>query len=92
MKKVYFYDKQSGEYVGMTNSGQACPAGCIASDKLQESSLKSEQPLPEKKESKAGDYADLVALYTDRQIHGAMIRAKGYKLEALTAEKAKREQ
>ncbi|MDX8400375.1 MAG: hypothetical protein R8K20_09025 [Gallionellaceae bacterium] len=97
MKNIYFYDKTSGSYVGMTNDGSACPDGCIASE-LEPSEYDGAEALDsldatqtEQPETKQQAYAKKIESYSDRQLQAAMIRAKGFKHELLTAEKAKRE-
>ncbi|MDX8398880.1 MAG: hypothetical protein R8K20_01370 [Gallionellaceae bacterium] len=96
MKNIYFYDKTSGSYVGMTNDGSACPDGCIASE-LEPNEYGGAEGLDnleiietEQPETKQQAYAKKIEFYSDRQLQAAMIRAKGFKHELLTAEKAKR--
>lgn len=92
MKKRYFYDKKTNEYDGMTNSTGSCPAHCVESD-LSPADRKAERAgrrAVKKPPVGPDSYAIKVAGYSDRQIHGALIRAKSPKREMLLAEQAKR--
>jgi len=93
MGKGYFYDKKSGEYVGSTNCGAKCPAGCVVSDlsPADRHAEKAEKRTVKNPPKNADGYAIKVAAYSDQQIHGALIRAKSPKREVLLAEQAKRE-
>jgi hypothetical protein len=103
--KKYFYNKESGEYAGMTNSGGVCPDDCQATDQAPEhggqmfdgdqwidgKTASAAKPQKKTSEEKQAVYAEKIASFSDKQIQGALIRAKGFKHELLMSEKAKRE-
>lgn len=93
----YFYNLKGGEYAGATNEPGPVPEGCgetteapIGGRVWNGEEWTDGQPAKQE-QAGAGNYAEQVAGWSNRQIGAALIRATGDKRAALLAEKTRRE-